>query len=344
MGLVVGALTLASVATRPWMGRESDRRGKKQILLWGALGLALSSLSYALAVSVLLLIPLRLFHGVAWAASTTAPSALVADITPPKRRGEAMGYLGTASTLGIAIGPLLGVTLMERYSFNPIFVTASVLGVIAAVTVSLVREPAAVLRSSLTEIEPALKTTSIWASMVYPPAVFPSVVSLIVAIAYGSLVTFVSLLAYRHNVNPGLFFTAYAAALIVVRPLGGRAADLLGRSASIIPGILAQAIGIGLVAFATELPSFLIAAAVFGAGFAFLNPALIALTVDRATPEARGEAMGTFSAAFDLGIGLGAILLGMLLEATNFETLYLMGAGITVFALVFYLIGLRLRL
>jgi len=84
-------------------------------------------------------------------------------------------------------------------------------------------------------------------------------------------------------------------------------------------------------------------AAVYGIGFAFVNPSLMALTADRATPEARGAAMGTFSAGFDLGIGLGAFFLGLLLETTNFQVLYLTSAGVAIASMIVYLIGARRR-
>jgi len=113
VGLVIGVITVitvTSVTIRPWIGRESDRHGKKFILVWGTLALAISAVSYTLATSVLVLIILRLFHGLPWAATTTASPAMVADMSTPKRRGEAMGWywdcLQRCHSYGAASGSL----------------------------------------------------------------------------------------------------------------------------------------------------------------------------------------------------------------------------------------------
>ncbi|MDP2660617.1 MAG: MFS transporter, partial [Dehalococcoidia bacterium] len=64
VGLITGILVVTSVTARPWIGHESDRRGKKLVLVWGTLALVASSFSYMLASTVVILIFFRLFHGV----------------------------------------------------------------------------------------------------------------------------------------------------------------------------------------------------------------------------------------------------------------------------------------
>jgi len=76
-------------------------------------------------------------------------------------------------------------------------------------------------------------TESLWQMMIYRPALLPFFTMLIVVLTYGSIISFLPLLAYRNNVNPGIFFSVYAILLIVSRPLGGKIADVAGRSAAI---------------------------------------------------------------------------------------------------------------
>ncbi|MDP2726042.1 MAG: MFS transporter [Dehalococcoidia bacterium] len=335
-GLVIGVLTITSVLTRPWIGLETDRLGKKRILLWGTLALVIAAFSYTLAATLVLLLLLRLFHGIAWAATTTPANALVADIAPVSRMGEAMGYFGTASNLAMAVGPLLGVALVSAFSFNSVFLVASGLALAALAIITRIREPGRIAPAvSSPNMAPARPASQ---DLIYRPAIFPSFTIFTMTLTFGSLVTFLPLLAFRNNVNPGIFFTVYAIFLIISRPLGGKLADLAGRNAAVIPGMVALALGIGLLAFARDLPLFLLAGALNGIGFSFVNPALMAMTVDRAAPESRGAAMGTFSAAFDLGIGLGAILFGLLLERTSFEVLYLTSAGVAIISMIIYIV------
>ncbi|MDO8688633.1 MAG: MFS transporter [Dehalococcoidia bacterium] len=339
VGLITGILAVTSVAARPWIGHESDRRGKKLVLVLGTLALVASSFSYMLASTLFLLIIFRLFHGVGWAATTTASPALVADLSPVKRRGETMGWYGTASSVAMALAPLLAVAVNAAYGFTPTFLVAAATALVALGAAAWVKEPG----RSPAAASPRDRTGSPWDSIVYRPAVVPSVAMFVVALTYGSLITFVSLLAYANHLNPGTFFTVFAAFLIIARPLGGKIADMAGRTAAIIPGMVAMVIALALLAFASDLPHLLLTAALYGIGFAFVNPPLMAMTADRAAPEQRGAAMGTFSAAYDLGMGIGAIALGFLLEKTSFQVLYLTTAGIAVAGMLVYVLAVRRR-
>jgi len=78
-GVVLACFTLSAVIVRPLVGRLSDRRAKKGIMLAGAVMLAVSSLLYEPAHSVPLVMAVRVFHGVGWAAFGTAASALAAE-------------------------------------------------------------------------------------------------------------------------------------------------------------------------------------------------------------------------------------------------------------------------
>jgi MFS family permease len=112
IGLIIGVFTISAVLLRPFMGREVDRRGRKNMLLAGSLVFLLSMLLYNYTTSVTTLLLLRVFHGIGWGAATTAASTLIADIAPPSRRGEAMGIYGMSSNVAMAVGPALSFWLL----------------------------------------------------------------------------------------------------------------------------------------------------------------------------------------------------------------------------------------
>jgi MFS family permease len=67
----------------------------------------------------------------------------------------------------------------------------------------------------------------------------------------------------------------------------------------------------------------LVGAGVLGLGLGSVQPTLMALTADRAPPEERGKAMGTFYTAWELGIMMGSTGAGLLLEVTDFALMLL---------------------
>ena len=190
-GIVLACFTLSAVIVRPLVGRLSDRRAKKAIMLVGAVMLAASSLLYEPAHSVPLVMAVRVFHGVGWAAFGTAASALAADLAPLSRRGEAMGYFGVGMNVAMAVGPALGVFLVGRAGYGALFLTAMVLAAAAALTTAGIGEP---------QREPGHAAPQLgWRSFILPLALFPSAVLFTNALTYASVVALLPLFAEQAN-------------------------------------------------------------------------------------------------------------------------------------------------
>ena len=140
--------------------------------------------------------------------------------------------------------------------------------------------------------------------------------------------------------NPGIFFTVFAVTLVLVRALAGKLSDSRGRKAVIVPGMLIITLGLFVLSIANSFSLFIAAAFLYGLGFGLVHPTIMALLVDRVSDRTRGAAMGTFTAAFDLGIGLGSIVLGVVLQYFGFMAMYLLG-GLIVFAAAIWFIAMK---
>ena len=319
-GIVLACFTLTAVLVRPWIGRLSDRRAKKAIMLAGAVITAASSLLYEPAHSVPLLMAVRILHGVGWAAFGTAASALAADLAPLSRRGEAMGYFGVGMNVAMAIGPALGVFLVGQSGYGALFLAAMVLSAAAALTTIGIADPgpkpggAPVQRG--------------WRSFILPSALFPSAVVFTNALTYASVVALLPLFAEDEGLgNAGLFFTVFSVVVLVLRGPLGRVSDRRGRVAVIAPGLLFTFVALLVLSQAESMTVLLVVAVLYAVGTGAAQPALMAMTVDRAGPQERGAAMGTFGTAMDLGIGVGAVVWGATAEAFGFQTMYV-AAGV----------------
>ena len=163
-----------------------------------------------------------------------------------------------------------------------------------------------------------------------------------VALTYGTVISFLPLLAVERKIeNFEVFFTAFALALIVVRASAGELSDRFGRAAVIVPGLVADHRRHGPVVRGRTLPRSLLVAVIYGLGFGAVNPVLQAFTVDRAGLGDRGAAMATYSAAFDLGIGVGSVVLGYILQFSTFSAMYLTAAGCVVAGLAGFVLVSR---
>jgi len=141
--------------------------------------------------------------------------------------------------------------------------------------------------------------------------------------------------------NPGLFFTVWAIMLIVVRPLAGWLSDRYGRLAVVMPGLILVVAGAWLLSMSSSVSVLFAVAVLCGLGFGSVHPALMALLTDRVEVGQRGAGMGTFTAAFDLGIGIGAIFWGLVLQFTSYGAMFF-ASGLVPAAGVLYLAFHRL--
>lgn len=314
VGLAAGAFTIAAVIVRPFAGGLLDQRGRRPFLLAGLALFAVSMHLYGWAGGVGALLIVRVVHGVAWAFATTAAAAAVADIVPASRRGEGMGWHGLAMTLAMAVGPAFGVWTLEGSSFQGVFAVA--------VGVSL----ASLLAAALARMK-FQRTVERRRIEIYDPSTLPVSAAVgFLAFAYGAVSTFLPLFAVTIDVNPGVYYFVYAVALTAARPIAGKLSDRHGEAAVIMPAKALAAVALVALSAANGLAGVIAAAILFGVGFGSAQPALQAALLNLVPRERFGVANASFFTAFDLGIALGATILGWVSEWLGHRAIFAGGA------------------
>ncbi|NRF91806.1 MFS transporter [Paenibacillus frigoriresistens] len=331
VGLVIGIFTISSLLTRPFAGRALDLFGRKHVLLVGLAICALTIAGYSYMAAVTLILAARFVHGIGWGMSTTSLGTVIADIIPSERRGEGMGYYGLSNTFAMALAPLTGLWLMHSYGFPRVLLISTLLALLSLFSSLFITytKPLPVEKSA---IRPNLMDR-LWERT----ALLPSVLLLFTAICYGGIVTFITLFGHEAGIsNVGWFFLCNASMVLIVRPITGMLFDRKGPEWVLLPGALFTLAGLLLLSYAHSEASLAAAAICYGIGFGSLQPALQAWTIARAAPNRRGAANGTFFSANDLGIGLGAMVLGAIANISG--SYALMYRYSTVLILVFMLI------
>ncbi|NOU75848.1 MFS transporter [Paenibacillus sp. LMG 31458] len=122
--LAAGAFMLSAVIFRPIVGVLLDRFGRRPFIVWGLLLFILAMYMYDWIGGIVVLMGLRILHGMSWAVSTTAVYTAIADMIPSARRGEGMGWFGTATTMAMAVGPIFGIWVTQNQSYHALFLFA----------------------------------------------------------------------------------------------------------------------------------------------------------------------------------------------------------------------------
>jgi MFS family permease len=327
VGIVIGSFAVAGIAARFWAGRHVDTRGRRSALLLGAGGMAIAGLLYFLpqvvpATGVAGLVVARLVLGAGEAFMFTAGSTWVVDVAPESRRGQAIGLFGLSIWGGLSAGPLIGEGLLTALGFEAVWAFTAVAPLAAALVALRLAEPrVAPSRDGPRALLPAA-------------ALRPGLALSLAAVGYAALGAFIVLHLAERGMGGGAgVFTAFAVAVVGTRLLGGRLPDRLGPGLTAAAAGVSEALGLALIALAGSYPVALAGAVLTGAGFALLYPSLALLVVRRADERARGAALGAFTAFFDLGVGLGAPLAGVVASLVGYAGVFWMAAGAAVAAI-----------
>lgn len=324
VGLAMGAFMLSSVIFRPFVGALIDRFGRRPFIIWGILSFSTAMYMYNWIGGIVILMILRTLHGMTWAVSTTSLITSVTDLIPTGRRGEGMGWSGMAMTLAMAIGPMFGLWVTQNLSYHSLFIMAVILSFLALV-LTFTTKTTFTRQKEVKKIELFEKT------------VLPITISVfLLFIAYGGITSFIPLFAESIKVNSGTFFLIYAATLVLIRPLAGKLSDRYGEAFVIIPAMVITISSLIILSYSINLLGLIISACLYAIGFGSAQPALQAATLRLVSPERTGVANASFSTGADLGIGLGAIILGWVSQFSSYQMLFTVSALSVLFSLLMF--------
>jgi len=324
IGVLVGSLSVSSLVLRPFVGRALLKIPERKFMMAGALFYVIASLAYLWAPPFWPLLAVRILQGMGLAFFATASFTLVANIVPESHRGQMISYFYLANNLAFALAPYFGILIVNQFGFNVVFLVCTALSLVSLyISVKLKRVQSLPPENQSIGSQPFLSREAL------PPATM----ALLVNVIWGGLTAFFPLYAVGHGINPGLFFAVFALMLILCRSLGGKIFDLYDRNKLLPPCLIAYVIGMTLLAFSKTLPLFILVAIIWGIGNAFLYPSLMIYALERAGATSRGPAMGTFTAVADLGTGIGPMVMGLILQLTNYPVMFLCLAltGVTNF-------------
>ncbi|MBT2559218.1 MFS transporter [Hymenobacter sp. ISL-91] len=340
-GYIIALFTLTAGLSRPFSGKLADTVGRIPVMVFGSLVCFICGFFYPFTATVVGFLGLRLLHGFSTGFKPTGTAAYIADIVPLARRGEAMGLLGVAGSVGMAAGPTLGSWLAAHFALDVLFYASSGLALLSLVVQGTMTETLAPAQRQRFSWK-LLKIES-WQEVFEPRVLIPAAATLLFLLPFGAIFTVVpdqSRVLGLTGESKGLFYLCYTAASLVVRLVGGRASDrygrvpvLLGSSVIIISSLL-------MLAFAPSVTGFLAGAVLFGLGTGLNSPTIYAWTVDLSHPARRGRAVSTMYMALEAGIGVGALLAGWIFsnEPAHLPFVHLASAGSVLMGLVFLLV------
>ncbi len=331
-GIVAASYIITALLTRPFSGYLVDKYDRRKFYLAVLLFFSVSFIGYIISNNITQLIITRVLLGAGFSLVTTAANTLSIDVIPSSRRAEGIGYYGAIIVLAMAIGPMLGLYLIEFFSYNTLFIFATLCSWVSLAIAYTVRTKP---RESVVHSD----TLSLDRFILKDGLQVATVIALLYFL-YGTLMVYVSLYVRECglSIKSGNFFMLFALGIIASRVLGAR---WLRRG--LHSGVLIGGIGVIVVAgliFTLLLTNVTlpIASVLLGFGFGLVAPAVQAMMVELVPASRRGTANSTYFIALDLGSGLGMLVGGTIAHLWSYQMLYIIGVTFALVAGLFYLL------
>ena len=325
-GLSTGVLLLATVTVELITPQLVARTGYRLALAGGLVAMGAPALALLTSSSLAMILAVSVVRGAGFAVVTVAGGALTVSMIPPERRGEGLGLTGVVSGVPALLCLPLGVWAATRWGTAPVFVATAAAALLALLTVPGLPNHKATAGPSEHGVPAMLRNRSI----TRPAALFAAS-----TMATGVLLTFLPL------ATPGKSGAVAAAALFaqpaaatLTRLAAGRVGDRYGHARLLTPGVLLTAAGMAAIA-ATATPCLVVGgAAVFGAGFGLLQNATLALMYTRTVGSGYNAVSAIWNAAYDAGMGAGAIGMGLITGHVGYPATFLLTAALVLPALI----------
>jgi MFS family permease len=321
-GLIISLFTVTAMLSRPFSGKLADKIGRVPVIMVGSMVCFLCSLVYPVLSTVAGFLMLRLVHGFSTGFTPTGTAAYLSDIIPAERRGEAMGLLGTAGSLGMAGGPATGGMLANHFGLDAVFYCSSALALVSILILLGIKET---VKEKHTFSLGLLKVTR--SDLFEPRVLAPCLVMMFLGYSYGTSFTllpdFGQFLGIR---NKGLLFTYMTVASLVIRLVGGKASDRWGRQPVLQVCSVFIFISMLIIGFSETVLQLSIGVALYGLAQGATSPTLLAWATDLSDHRFKGRGVASVYIFMEFGIGLGAFASGLIYG--NNPTHFILAFGI----------------
>lgn len=333
-GLASGIFIIGTLLARIVVGHVIDCWGRKKLLLAGAVLYTAAVPLYWGADSLQMFLFIRILHGVAYGITATAASTIVGVLVPLRRRGEGIGYYALGNTLASAVGPFLGMALCSSGNY---FINLYVCLGLSVLTLGLalwIHAPEHLHSAADTESLLSWRLSSFFCVQSLPI----SIIAFFCGICYSTVLSFIGAYSQALGLLMGgsIFFCTYAVTSFFSRPLIGRFLDHHGGDAVMYPTLIILACCMLTIGFASHNLVFALGGIFLGLSYSTVTSSGQALAIHGVSEEHIGLATSTFFVFADLGVGVGPYVLGSLVPAYGFSSVYFGGAVTAAIAIPLY--------
>lgn len=337
IGLLLSGYALTALLIRPFSGYFVDSFDRKKVLLLCMFLFFLFFAGYMVAGSLLLFAIIRTLHGAPFGATTVANSTVAIDVLYPSRRAEGIGYYGLSNNIATAISPSVALWIYDAcHNYNIIFSLSLLFAGLGFAINSTLK---------LKKRELVKKANKISLDRFFLVRAWREAVAMICfAFGYGVISTYIAIYGKERlgiTGGTGVFFLLLSVGLILSRLIGSRTLrkGMLIWNASL--GLLISLCGYFLFAGVHNYFGYYGAALIIGLGNGHMFPAFQTMFINLAPHTQRGTANSSLLISWDVGVGLGIMIGGMLVEYFGYFSAFWTAGFVNAAGVIFFFTNIR---
>jgi predicted MFS family arabinose efflux permease len=324
IGIVLTAMSVTTVLFRPFAGYILDNFNRYHVYLLFVALFSLSFLGFAMMSVFGLLVLIRLYMGVVYSVCGSATMTLAGDVLPQKKVSPGINRFALTNSLGMAVGPFIGIQVQNIMSSKASFITLFVLTLVALFCVSCCKIKYPKVKRKKFKISDAF----------YKPAV-PFMLNMIfLMIPFGAVIAYSSILAQEKGLSAvtPYFYICLVAGILLSKFSTQKMIDAGKHTIFVVISLLVLIATMISYYFMETAIHFLLAGFLFGLGYGILQPLFQSFVTGTAPAPKRGAANATYLLSYDIGIGIGSLIMGVFQENIGITT----GMAVTAAA---YIVG-----
>ncbi|MBN1832191.1 MAG: MFS transporter [Deltaproteobacteria bacterium] len=340
MGILTGLFFGVALSMRPVAGPVITKFDKRKLMILVFVIGGIANIGYALFHNISAFILFRIIHGVQYSLVGTLTMTLAGDNLPKEKMASGMGIYGLCGSIGMAIGPTIGLYLLnlgthsrnESFGFTFVFLFAVISSFIGII-------PSTILVPDKKTERDVLSTGAWYTNIASVHAVPMSILMFLIFVGWSLYNIYIVEFAKELEISGiSSFYTVLAAVLMITRPASGWLTDRFGLARILPPSFILFAVSFLIVGFGKSIGTMLAGAAIASLGFGSFQPALFSMCILSETPLKRSVASNTLYIGIDLGLFLGPIMGSMVYGMYDYSVMYKSASLMIFLALVVFIL------
>lgn len=307
VGIVLTAMSVSTILFRPVAGYLLDNFNRYMVYILFLFLFCLAFPSFVIFPVYSILIIIRLYMGVVYSVCGSATMTLASDVLPANRITEGINRFAFTISIGMALGPYVGIQVQNHFSSKASFLVVFLIAVIALICVSCCRIHYPKVKRNKFSLKESIYTPAI-------PFMFNM---MFLMIPYGAVIAYSSILAQEKNLTSIIpYFYIFLVIGMLISKLSTQKMIDAGKYRILVYASLVILIFTMIsYVFLSSAVHLLLIGLFFGLGYGILQPLFQSFVTGTTPAPKRGVANATYLLSYDIGIGIGSLVMGIVQES-----------------------------